>query len=285
MAPRLVDAWLKYDDLILQDKKGQYTERLRWETHIASNYGALSLDKVSTDTIIKIRKNVERKGLAPQTVYHCLSLVRRIMRYAIDAGMFHGPLPRFIMPKFDNRSVRFLSKGESDLLLMCLYEMSELWHDIALFALHTGMRAGEIFRLKTYDVNLDSNLINVIDTKSSKNRVIPLNEISKEVLNRHISPSVYNKNIFTNGEQEITYVNRVYRRAIKKCRYNYGVSDRRQRVVFHTLRHTFATWLVQKRVPIATVSQLLGHADVRMTMRYSQFAPDFAQKSVQLLCE
>ncbi|MBI9081308.1 MAG: site-specific integrase [Pseudodesulfovibrio sp.] len=285
MSPRLSDAWIKYADLILQDKKGQYIESLRWETHISRYYGKLPLEEITTDTILKLRKSVERKGLAPQTVYHCLSLTRRVMRYALDAEMYQGQLPKFLMPKFDNRSVRFLSKGEADLLLMYLRDMSDLWHDIALFALHTGMRAGEIFRLKTYDVNLDSNMIHVIDTKSSRNRVVPLNEISKGVIERNIKPSVYNKNVFTNGGSEITYVNRTYRNAVKKCRYNYGVSDRRQRVVFHTLRHTFATWLVQRGVPIATVGQLLGHADVRMTMRYSQFAPDYAQRSVQLLCE
>ena len=281
MAPTLLDAWAKYDELILEDKKGQYTERLRWKTHIFRNLGKLSLDEISTDSILKLRKNVEAKGLAPQTVYHCLSLTRRVMRYALDDGMFQGPLPRFIMPKFDNRSVHFLSKGEADLLLMCLRDMSELWHDIVLFALHTGMRAGEVFQLKTYDINLDSNLIHVTDTKSSKNRIVPLNRIAREVVERHIKPSIYNKNVFTNDRNEITYVNRVYRKAVTKCRYNYGVSDRRQRVVFHTLRHTFATWLTQRGVPIATLAQLLGHADVRMTMRYSQFAPDFAQKSVQ----
>ncbi len=90
MTIRLVDAWLKYDELILQDKEGQYTERLRWDTHISRNYGKLRLDSITTDTIFKLRKSVERKGLAPQTVYHCLSLVRRIMRYALDAGMYEA---------------------------------------------------------------------------------------------------------------------------------------------------------------------------------------------------
>jgi len=285
MTTLLVDAWLKYDELILQDKKGQYTERLRWETHISRNFGKLPLGSITTDTILKLRKSVERKGLAPQTVYHCLSLVRRIMRHALDAGMYGGQLPKFIMPKFDNRSIRFLTPGEAGLLLMYLEGMSELWHDITLLALHTGLRASEIFRLKTYDVNLETSMIHVVDIKSSRNRFVPLNAKAKAVVKRNIKPSVYNKHIFTQNNDEIKWVNRIYRKAVKKCRFNYGVTDRRQRVVFHTLRHTFATWLVQRRVPIATVGQLLGHADVRMTMRYAQFAPDFAEKSVQLLCE
>ena len=113
MAPTLADAWIKYDELILQDKKGQYIECLRWKTHLSRNLGRLPLDEISTDTILKLRKSVERKGLAPQTVYHCLSLTRRVMRYALDAEMYQGQLPKFLMPKFDNRSVRFLSRGEA----------------------------------------------------------------------------------------------------------------------------------------------------------------------------
>ena len=283
MTANLSDAWLRYESIILHSKSGQYVEKLRWETHISQKFGQIPIESVTTDTILRIRKSVESKNLAPQTVYHCLSLVRRVMRYAIDVGMYHGPLPKFIMPRFDNRSVRFLSKGELEMLLMYLKETSTLWHDITLFAVHTGLRASEIFHLKAMSVDVKSSLIHISDTKSAKNRFVPLNKIAKDILCAHIQRGT-NKNVFMNGDDEIQYVHRVYRKAVEKCRFNFGVTDRRQRVVFHTLRHTFATWLVQEGVPIATVSQLLGHADVRMTMRYAQFAPDFAEKSVQLLC-
>jgi integrase len=52
------------------------------------------------------------------------------------------------------------------------------------------------------------------------------------------------------------------------------IQDRRQHVVFHSLRHTFASWLVMKGVPLYTVAQLMGHSTIVMTQRYSHLAPD-----------
>ena len=61
---------------------------------------------------------------------------------------------------------------------------------------------------------------------------------------------------------------------MKDLGLNDGITDRRQKLVFHSLRHTFASWLVQMGKPLYTVSQLLGHSDLKMTMRYAHLAPD-----------
>ena len=61
------------------------------------------------------------------------------------------------------------------------------------------------------------------------------------------------------------------------------ISDARQRVVFHTLRHTFASWLAQAGTPIFTLAQLMGHSDLKMTQRYSHLAPDNMQAATLTL--
>jgi integrase len=55
---------------------------------------------------------------------------------------------------------------------------------------------------------------------------------------------------------------------------NEGVTDARQKVVFHTLRHTFASWLVMRGVPLYDVAKLMGHNTIVMTQRYGHLAPD-----------
>jgi integrase len=55
---------------------------------------------------------------------------------------------------------------------------------------------------------------------------------------------------------------------------NEGVTDARQKVVFHTLRHTFASWLVMRGVPLYDVAKLMGHNTIVMTQRYAHLAPD-----------
>ena len=57
------------------------------------------------------------------------------------------------------------------------------------------------------------------------------------------------------------------------------ITDARQKVVFHTLRHTFASWLVQQGTPLYTVAELMGHSTLEMSRRYSHLAPDTLRKA------
>jgi integrase family protein len=70
---------------------------------------------------------------------------------------------------------------------------------------------------------------------------------------------------------------------VEKLGLNAGVNDPRQKVVFHTLRHTFASWLVQKGVPLHTVAELMGHRSIAMTQRYAHLSPESLRNAVNLL--
>ncbi|MDE7065142.1 MAG: tyrosine-type recombinase/integrase [Desulfovibrionaceae bacterium] len=72
---------------------------------------------------------------------------------------------------------------------------------------------------------------------------------------------------FTNNGSPISEAGTPFRRVVKKCGFNAGISDRRNRVVFHTLRHTFASWLVQNGTPLMVVGDILGHRSITMTQR------------------
>ena len=70
------------------------------------------------------------------------------------------------------------------------------------------------------------------------------------------------------------WVSDTFERVVEALGFNDGIEDARQRVVFHSLRHTFASWLVQRGVPLYTVAELMGHTTLEMTKRYSHLAPD-----------
>ncbi|MDQ7833609.1 MAG: site-specific integrase [Desulfovibrionaceae bacterium] len=270
----ITDAWNLYSQLVLANSSynSRISEEGRWNLHIAAHFGAdHAIQNITSKSLLELRVALTSKHLSPQTVMHCLSLLRRVLNRAVEWGLSTDPIPSFKMPKFDNRRLRFLTPEEAKRLIMELSITSQLWHDITLFALHTGLRAGELLRLRPCHFDRRSGLIHVLDTKTSENRTIPLNNIARDVLHRR--EKLRGEYIFTDHDKQITYITRTFRRAVEACKLNSHTNDRRQKVVFHTLRHTFASWMVQQGVPLAVVGQLLGHRSMQMTMRYAHLAP------------
>ena len=82
------------------------------------------------------------------------------------------------MPKFDNRRQRYLDNEEAKAVLDNIrkVDISGNWYDISLFAINTGLRRSEIFNLTSNCFNLNDKTVKVVDTKSNKNRIVPLND-------------------------------------------------------------------------------------------------------------
>lgn len=186
---KLEDAWTLYEMAVLVSSKrrSQVSERGRWRRHISPILGARSIDSLTKFDLLMLRRDLEKRGLSPQTVHHCLSLLRRVLRRVVEWGKCDTDmqLPSFkgIMPKFDNRRQRFLEEEEFDVLLCALKkaEKSENWYNIALFAVNTGLRKGEIFNLRMSDINFHAARATIMDTKSGKNRIVQLNDIALDV--------------------------------------------------------------------------------------------------------
>ena len=225
-----------------------------------------------------------QKNLGPQSILLCLSLLRRVLRRAGQLEMYPGPVPYFEMPKFDNKRVRFLNQDEAKTLLLNLSVRSELWHDISAFALHTGMRAGEIFSLTPQSINMESRFATILDTKNTMGRSVPINDCALNIVKKRVNCStayLFENENFPN--KQLTRPSKLFREVVKSCHLNKAVVDRRHKVVFHTLRHTFASWLIQDGIPLMVVSQLLGHKTLTMTLRYAHLAPDQGRTAVERL--
>ena len=81
----------------------------------------------------------------------------------------------------------------------------------------------------------------------------------------------------------IKEVSNAFDRAVKRIGFNKGITDRRQKVTFHTLRHTFASWLAIHNKPIFTIKELLGHQTLAMTERYSHLIPDHKKEAIEVI--
>ena len=148
--------------------------------------------------------------------------------------------------------------------------------DIAVFALNTGLRIGEILSLTWESVDLENNLLSVFAHKTNKIRGVPINTGARRVL-EYWALGRKSEFVFYNHETGNPFVDLKagFELACRKA----GIEG----VTWHTLRHTFASRLVARGVDIVTVQQLLGHSTVTVTMRYTHTNLDAKRNATQKL--
>jgi integrase len=153
-------------------------------------------------------------------------------------------------------------------------------HPIVLLAINTGMRRGEIFTLTWQCVDTQKRQITVLGehTKSGKTRHIPMNNEAVGVIERWRAQSENTNGIvFPNPKtgERLVDIKKRWKTILEMA----GINDFR----FHDLRHTFASKLVMKGVPLNTVRELLGHASLDMTLRYAHLDTTHKANAVDLL--
>lgn len=235
------------------------------------------LSTITPARVEDVATEARKAERSAQTVRHIIALVSQIWTMAHMHGIVSGenPCRRVKKPRQDSRRMRFLTQQEAKQLLDVLSIRCHDVRDTALISLFSGLRAGEIHALTWGDVNLASGTLYIRDPKNKHSRHAYITSEIATMLRRRSNGQAQSEFVFpsTKGQMRKS-VSDCFERAVGDLRFNDGVKDRRQRVVFHTLRHTFASWLVQKGTPMYTVAELMGHTNLEMTKRYAHLAPD-----------
>lgn len=253
----------------------------RYKNWIKDEIAQKTLTEVTGDHIENILNKMNKKARALSTQEHVVKLIRHIFNQAIERDHFNGKNPcagtRFTKKtrfKYDNKRTRFLSKSESEQLLSEIRKRSVQTAQIATLSLYSGMRLGEILSLRWRDVDLEHDIITVLDPKNGESRSIFMTGPIKSILNE-LDRAALNMHLFANKHgQPVKFLSNSFDRSVTSLKLNEGISDRRQRVSFHSLRHTYASWAIMAGVPLFQVGKALGHKSTVMTERYSHLAPD-----------
>lgn len=147
---------------------------------------------------------------------------------------------------------------------------------LVIAAINTGMRRGELFNLKWFDVDFARGVIHVRQTKTDKDRVVPMNETVRGLLESRPRTSGY---VFPSPKTGGRLIE--IKHKFDEARTAAKIKDFR----FHDLRHTAATRLADAGVNVIVIAEVLGHGDIRTTKRYSHVMEESKREAVEMLAD
>jgi integrase len=221
----------------------------------------------------KVSRRAEVSG---STVNRELALFKHMFNLAItwDLTLNANPVRKVKFFREFNTGLRVVSPEEEKSLLE---NASPYLQDLICFALNTGLRiASEIFSLRWSNVDLKKGILTVFSPKTEKLREVPINAETRKVLEAWWLGKK-NEYVFYNPETGKPFIDLKggFKVACAKAKI--------EGVTWHTLRHSFASRLVNSGVDIVTVKELLGHSSISVTMRYAHTNFDSKRAAVEKL--
>jgi integrase len=257
--------------------KGWTTDRYRYQKFLQAPFGKKEPSAISQIDIHRLRIGLA-KTLQPQTVKHTLRLLGRIINFGVKKGLCPGLSFKIEFPKVHNLKTEDLTPEQLTALLEAMaQEIDPQAPNFMRMALFTGMRRGELFKLKWDDIDFERGFIHIRAPKGGKDQAIPMNQAAREILDTHPrnfdSPFVFPGR---GGRQRTRYPKR-----IDVIREKAGLPpDFRP---LHGLRHTYASMLASSgQVDLYTLQKLLTHKNPAMTQRYAHLRDEALRRASDL---
>ena len=236
---------------------------------------------LNLETFRNKRTNTPLKSGKPRsiaTVNREITCLHHMLTKAVEWEMMEkSPFDKgkTLLMKENNKRDRYLSEEEIESLLVACDECPAYLKPIVICVLNTGMRRQEVLGLRWENVRGD--FISLKKTKTNEPRQIPINNDLKAVFKglrrRNQLKSAY---VFCDqGGKPFREVKKSFSSAVKRA----GIENFR----FHDLRHTFASWWVMKGGSLHGLRQVLGHKDLKMTMRYAHLSREYQKEEINLL--
>ncbi|MFQ5519989.1 MAG: tyrosine-type recombinase/integrase [Candidatus Methylomirabilia bacterium] len=270
----------KYLDYARANKRHSSALRDEASLKVLLPFGADPEDKTSigdcylasiTPEILEQYKVSRLTSVKPSTVNHELATLRHLYTMAIKwSYVTRNPVKAVKPLKEPPGRVRYLAPEEREALLaVCDGDL----FPVVLILLNTGLRRGELLALTWVDIDLRQRLLTVRNSKTHRSRRVPLNDTCLSVLRslpRRLTPQA---KVFPRWTPEALTM--AFRRAVKRA----GIKDLR----LHDLRHDVASQLAMRNVSLRTIQELLGHADPRMSAKYSHLSQAALSDALKLL--
>ena len=270
--------FLKNDKKVSDNTLQSYKRDLeQFKEYLTEN--GIKYNKVEEKDIKEYLEYLKENDRKPSTISRMIASIRSFYQYEIKTKkMQNNPTENIQSPKVEKKAPSILTAKEVELLLEQPKDVDlKGTRDKAMleFAYATGMRVTEIISLDIDDVNLEAE--NVICRNKDRQRVIPLGKMSLAALKEYINDV---RDILVKSDKEkALFVNlngkRLTRQGFWKIiKYYQEQANITKDITPHTLRHSFATHLLQNGADLKSIQAMLGHSDISSTQVYMQFQTD-----------
>jgi len=279
----LCDFWLR---TVVPVKRSGKDDTSIIEHHLRPSFGALPLSQINVQYIDEFKAH--RVHLNPKTVSNILTLFKTMLNRAVEMGwLFGAPVVRKPKIPRQGETFRYLRSEEE----VRRFLSAALEEGIGIFtlyatAIYTGMRAGELAGLHWDDVDFERGVITVQrsfdgPTKSGEIRRVPIFNVLRPCLRKWALLRPHQVYVFVNEAGTMLQPSaRAFQETLHRVLASAEFPDitrngkDRHYIVFHDLRHTFASHFMMNGGDLFKLQKLLGHQSVQMTMRYAHLSPD-----------
>ncbi|WP_217525851.1 site-specific integrase [Vibrio metschnikovii] len=262
------------------------------------------MDEITAWDIQQWISERRKLGRAPATITYAVNRLRAAFNRAVEWEFIDSHnLAKVKVIHQDNTRIRYLSKEEEKALLAALSNRDaqlresqpvipirghqaptahagryvDYLEPLVVMAMHTGLRKNELLTLRWENISLPNRYLTIRseNAKSKKRRTVPLNDTVFHLLEAWRAQNPNGDFVFVHRGQPVSFFSYQWRNLLNEAKI--------EQFRFHDLRHHFASKLVMAGVDLNTVRELLGHADLKMTLRYAHLAPEHKAAAVNLI--
>ena len=259
-------------------RRANYRRELTSVKTLKAFFGTPTLDQVTPKRIVAYKNHRYTDGVKPATINRELATLKKAFNLARREWEWctDNPVCRVSLERGNNTRDRWLTVDEEARLL----NVASPWlRELMLFAIHTGMRMGEILGLTWAGVDLFRRTVTVFKAKNGERRTIPLNQTALALLKHKAGNRSMDTELVFPSEAQTRLNASNISRSLHHVLDQAKITD----FHFHDLRHTCATRMVQGGVDLYKVQRLLGHKSPIMTQRYAHHYPESLRDGIEVL--
>jgi integrase len=229
--------------------------------HVHSVLGDPEVSEITSHDFNNLTVALKHDGKSSATINRITSALSTVLRTLSDYDML-DKLPKRSTLKEPRGRVNYFSEDEISKLVTACSELrrdGELMKDAIVFAVKTGCRQGEQLKLTWDDINWDTDELTFYDTKTGDDRVLPLTYSLKELLTNRWNKRTSHEYVFSIHKDTL----------LRRLKEAMRIAELPEGKVWHEFRHTAATLMFDRQIPLPAVKDLLGHKNTATTLRYS----------------